>query len=316
MHFAYPPRKSSTPPKFVPRSSTRLPLLRRSRAKVIALAGLALIFLVYLLTRTGGRRHTLARHTPSGKPPVVIVTVIDESHHYPTEYLDAVRENRIQYAEKHGYETFFPKIGNYDLNGAPFSWTKVVAMRHAMTKYPDATYIWFLDQDAFIMNPSLKVEEHVMKPARLEALMIKDHPVVPPDSIIKTFTHLKGKDVDFVLTQDKDGLSVGSFLVRNGEWAEFFLETWFDPIYRSYNFQKAETHAMEHIVQWHPTILSKLSIVPQNILNSYAKSEKGAEYTPGDLVVRFAECDKRSTLACAKDSKPFEQQWRTSFKNA
>lgn len=195
---------------------------------------------------------------------MVIVTVIDESHHYPTEYLEAVRENRIQYAEKHGnalcvvyfrlrlltpsvsagYETFFPKIGSYDLEGAPFSWTKVVAMRHAMTKFPDATYIWFLDQDAFIMNPSLKVEEHLMKPARLEALMIKDHPVVPPDSIIKTFTHLKGKDVDFVLTQDKDGLSVGSFLVRNGEWAEFFLETWFDPIYRTYNFQKAETHAL------------------------------------------------------------------------
>lgn len=113
-----------------------------------------------------------------------------------------------------------------------------------MTKYPDATYIWFLEQDAFIMNPALKVEEHVMKPARLESLMIKDHPVVPPDSIIKTFTHLKGQDADFVLTQDKDGLSVGSFVLRNGEWAEFFLETWFNPIYRSYNFQKAEAHAL------------------------------------------------------------------------
>lgn len=94
------------------------------------------------------------------------------------------------------------------------------------------------------MNPALKIEEHIMKPSRLESLMIKDHPVVPPDSIIKTFTHLKGQDADFVLTQDKEGLSVGSFLVRNGEWAEFFLETWFNPIYRSYNFQKAEAHAL------------------------------------------------------------------------
>lgn len=109
MHFAYPPRKNSTPPKFVPRSSTRLPLLRRSRAKVLALAGLAFIALLYLLTRSaGGGRTALARHAPSGKPPVVIVTVIDESHHYPAEYLEAVRENRIQYAEKHG-------------NAAPFS---------------------------------------------------------------------------------------------------------------------------------------------------------------------------------------------------
>ncbi|KAB5582733.1 glycosyltransferase family 34 protein [Coniochaeta sp. 2T2.1] len=319
MHFAYPPRKSSTPPKFIPaRSSARLPhIFRRSRAKVLILAALAFFFLIFLFTRRGGSgRHVFVRHKPSGKPPVVIVTVIDESHHYPPEYLEAVRENRIQYAEKHGYETFFPKIGNYDLKGAPFSWTKVVAMRHAMTKFPDATYIWFLDQDAFIMNPSLKVEDHVMKPVRLEGLMIKDHPVVPPDSIIKTFTHLKGQDVDFVLTQDNDGLSVNSFLIRNGEWAEFFLETWFDPIYRSYNFQKAETHALEHVVQWHPTILSKLAIIPQNYINSYANSEKGTEYKPGDLIVKFADCEKKSTFNCAKVSKPFEQQWRTSFKNA
>jgi mannan polymerase II complex MNN11 subunit len=117
-------------------------------------------------------------------------------------------------------------------------------MRHAMTKFPECGYLWYLDQDSFVMNPHLKIEDHVMKPGRLESLMIKDHPVVPPDSIIKTFGHLKGQDVDFVLTQDTEGLSAGSFVVRNGEWARFFLETWFDAIYRSYNFQKAEAHAL------------------------------------------------------------------------
>lgn len=143
-----------------------------------------------------------------------------------------------------GYQTFFPVIGDYDLKGSPFSWTKVVAVLDTLTKFPDATYVWFLEQDSFIMNPKLTIEEHVMKPSRLESLMIKDQPIVPPDSIIKTFTHLKGQDVDFVLTQDNEGLSSGSFVVRNGEWSRFFLETWFDPIYRSYNFQKAEAHAL------------------------------------------------------------------------
>lgn len=100
------------------------------------------------------------------------------------------------------------------------------------------------------MNPELTIEQHVMKPAELEALMIKDQPIVPPDSIIKTFTHLRARDIDFVLTQDKEGLSAGSFVIRNGDWARFFLETWFDPIYRSYNFQKAETHAL---VSDHPS---------------------------------------------------------------
>ena len=74
--------------------------------------------------------------------------------------------------------------------------------------------------------------------------MLKDKPVVPPDSVIRTFSHLKGDMIDLVLTQDTEGLCQGSFLLRRGEWAQFFLDTWFDPLYKSYNFQKAEGHAL------------------------------------------------------------------------
>lgn len=101
--------------------------------------------------------------------------------------------------------------------------------------------------------------------------MIVDKPVVPPDSVIKTFSHLTGERVDFILTQDREGLAGGSLLIRTGEWAKFFLDAWFDPLYRSYNFQKAENHALEHIVQWHGTVLAKLALVPQRLLNSYMK---------------------------------------------
>jgi len=117
-------------------------------------------------------------------------------------------------------------------------------MRHALTKFSHSTYIWFLDQDSLIMNPDLDVETYIMNPKRLEGLMIRDHPVVPPDSVIKTFAHLKGSHVDFVLTQDRDGLSQSSFILRKGDWSRFFLDTWFDPLYRSYNFQKADSHAL------------------------------------------------------------------------
>jgi mannan polymerase II complex MNN11 subunit len=143
-----------------------------------------------------------------------------------------------------GYEVFLVSAGGYDLNGAPISWSKVTATRHALAQFPDCKYIWYLDQNAFIMNPNLKIEDTIMNPSTLDTTMIKDLPVVPPDSIIRTFSHLKGSDVEFVLTQDKDGLSSASFMLRNGEWAQFFLDTWFDPLYRSYNFQKAETHAL------------------------------------------------------------------------
>jgi mannan polymerase II complex MNN11 subunit len=117
-------------------------------------------------------------------------------------------------------------------------------MRHALTKFSHSTYYWFLDQNSLIMNPELMVETHIMNPKRLESLMIRDQPIVPPDSVIKTFSHLKGTQIDFVLTQDKDGLAPGSFIIRRGDWSKFFLDTWFDPLYRSYNFQKADSHAL------------------------------------------------------------------------
>jgi len=188
-------------------------------------------------------------------------------------------------------------------------------MRHAMTKFPDCRYVWFLEADGLIMNPRLSLEDHILKPERLEKLMIRDQSIVPPESIIKTFSHLHGTDADLILTQDKDGLSASSFVLRNGDWAKFFLETWFDPIYRSYNFQKADTHALEHIVQWHPTILSKLALVDQRLLNSYHTDAQGAQYKDGDLTVRFTECSK-SPKTCEAASQRFAQQWRSFFKNS
>ncbi|KAI0479238.1 galactosyl transferase GMA12/MNN10 family-domain-containing protein [Xylariaceae sp. FL0804] len=312
MHYAYPARKSSIPPPYLPRTS-RLPTIRRSHIKTIAIFLLAIFGLVWLFS--GGSKHRYGRSSErpiSGQPPVVLVTVFDGSWDN-TAYLKDIKDNRSQYAAKHGYGTLFAKTSDYDLHDAPPSWAKVVAMRHAITKYPQAKYIWFLDQDAFIMNPRLKVEDYVMSAAQLDASMLRDHPVVPPDSIIKTFSHLKGSDIDFVLTQDKEGISPGSFIIRNGDWAKFFLDTWFDPLYRSYNFQKAETHALEHIIQWHPTILSKLAFVPQRTINAYATSDFGAQYKDGDIAVLFSRCTRSGDWSCAKEAERFAQQWRTSF---
>jgi len=99
------------------------------------------------------------------------------------------------------------------------------------------------------MNPKLSLTSHVVAPQRLESLMLKDKPVVPPDSVIHTFSHLTGDKIDLILTQDGEGLCQESFILRRGEWAKFFLDTWFDPLYRSYNFQKAEGHALVSLPQ-------------------------------------------------------------------
>ncbi|KAG5913062.1 hypothetical protein E4U53_005036, partial [Claviceps sorghi] len=219
-----------------------MPLLRRSKLKNLAIGALLLFGVFYLFL---GRRKSdpYREHVPSGNPSVVLVTVVDPGDDNAA-YLTTIKENREKYAARHGYQTMIINAQDYDTQGAPRSWSKIFAMRHALSKYPDCKFIWYLGQDALIMDPSKSLDEQVADARKLESLMIKDHPVVPPDSVIKTFAHLRGENIDFIVSQDKEGLAHESVVIRNGEWAKFFIETWFDPTYRSYNFQKAERHAL------------------------------------------------------------------------
>ncbi|KAF2236538.1 glycosyltransferase family 34 protein [Viridothelium virens] len=309
MHFAFPPRKSSHPPPYAVRSSRSSPLLRRQRLRNWGLLATLAVFTIFLLSRysgTGG-----SEKIPSGTPPCVIVTIIDQEA--PSAFIRAIKDNRNDYAARHGYGTFFPNVTDYNLDDAPFTWSKVPAMRHAMTLFPYSTYFFYLTSFALIMNPSISIEAHIMDRERLETTMLVEKPVVPPDSIIKTFPNIRGDKIDFVLTQDREGLSQDSFVIRRGEWAKYFLDAWFDPLYRSYNFQKAERHALEHIVQWHGTILAKLALVPQRILNSYLRDPSGGTegvYAEGDFVVNFFGCDLAGDRNCEEEMTPMITRWR------
>lgn len=113
-----------------------------------------------------------------------------------------------------------------------------------MTLYPGSLYFFHLSPHSLIMNPSQPLTSHVLDKKRLGSIMMKKTPVVPPDSVIKTFSHLAPEDVNLIITQDEHNLCPASFIVRRGDWAEYFLDAWFDPLYRSYKFAKAEVHAL------------------------------------------------------------------------
>lgn len=47
----------------------------------------------------------MANHVPAGKPPTVVVTVVDEGR-FGARYTELVKENRRLYANKHGTCTY------------------------------------------------------------------------------------------------------------------------------------------------------------------------------------------------------------------
>lgn len=141
---------------------------------------------------------------------------------------------------------FFASVSDYDeaVGDAPKSWAVAPALRHAMATHPRAGYFFHLGTHSLVMNPTKSLKSHLLEKGLLEDLMLKDMPIVPPDSIIKTFAHQNEKDVELILTQDKEDLNPGSLILKNGDFARFFLDIWFDPLYRNYNFAKAETHGL------------------------------------------------------------------------
>jgi len=70
-------------------------------------------------------------------------------------------------------------------------------------------------------------------------------------------------------------------------------------------------------VQWHPTILTKLSLVPQRLLNSYnidIQSRGGQEvmYKEGDFIQRLVGCELDQNRNCEREMDLIYQQWKTS----
>lgn len=71
----------------------------------------------------------------------------------------------------------------------------------------------------------------------------------------------------------------------------------------------------EHIVQWHPTILTKLALVPQHLINSYgvdiaSRGGKEVMHKEGEFVVRLIGCELDSARYCEKEFDTYYQQWK------
>ncbi|KAH8174880.1 galactosyl transferase GMA12/MNN10 family protein [Sarocladium implicatum] len=308
MDLASAEMKKSNPTPF---RAKRSQFIRYDRTRVLILILAALFLVLYVMQGSSSRKNSYYEPAPAGTPSVVIVTVTDPETH-ASAYLDRIRENREQYAALHGYEMFIAQADNYDTAGTPRSWAKLMAIRHVISKHPDCGYVWFLDEKALILNPKTSLEEHLLEMPKLAETILPPRPIVP-ESIIETFGHLQPKDAALLISQDKSGLAVDSMIVKNSEWAKFLLEQWLEPLYRSYNFEKAERHALEHMVQWHPTILAKIGLVPQRILAPYVSGENGEAVQNGDFLVVFEGCQNQGGPSCAQELERFWPRWNMAL---
>lgn len=63
-------------------------------------------------------------------------------------------------------------------------------------------------------------------------------------------------------------------------------------------------------MQWHPTILSKIALVPQRTMASYVRENLGSGYQDGDFVALFAGCTPSGEYSCEVMASPFFKRWQ------
>lgn len=227
-------------------------------------------------------------------------------------YADKMRDDRTAYCARNGCEfvlrdvsDFVAKpVGGGNPGASADAWAKLPALREALEEYRDkAEWIWLLEPEAVIMDHGVNLVDAMLKESRLESLMLRDASIVPPESVIRTVRTATASDVSFVINHDGAGISTQSFVLRNDDYARYLLEYWNEPLYRSYNFDRQEQSALEHIVQWHYTILARTALLPKKSLASFGEvaPQQDVAYEDGDFVVALAGCANTLGRSCDRE---------------
>lgn len=239
-------------------------------------------------------------------PKVVIVTAIDFEK-YSLDGLAKIVQNRVDYAHEHNYgiyvrwyQEFLPGLNSmtFITSKEKSKWIRLTIMRAAIFAFPHAEWFWYIDQDGLIMDLSIDIQKFMLNTNSLGPIMKKEQSIIPPDGAIKTYKNAKPENVKLIVTQSDSKIETHSFILRNDVVGKSILEFWYDNLYLTYpNFPYGPDSAITHILQWHPFILSKTSIVPsRTIAARHPLVQKGVpinalfDYHTGDFTAHWTDC--------------------------
>lgn len=208
---------------------------------------------------------------------------------------EMVYENRMTYALKHGLEFMWANMTSYNLpDGAPIYWNKIPILRDAFDRFPEAEWIWWMDIDIIIMNMSLNIYDHVLSPQGMDRDILLGYPINGAggqDTGYRTPTTYRHEDIKFVISLDHWGMNVGNFLMRRGEWSDWLLDMWTEPLYISQNWVFPENDGWTHMWQHHDIVRNHAACMKQRSMNAYPDyNALGLHWETGDHVVHFAGC--------------------------
>ncbi|ROT37330.1 hypothetical protein SODALDRAFT_340660 [Sodiomyces alkalinus F11] len=194
------------------------------------------------------------------------------------------------------------------------SWEKVDHIRKTLRKYPKAEWVWWLDLNTLVMEPSYSLQTHIFD--NLADKVYRDINEYNPLNLTHPFTEAyldsearspvgdgKEESINLLLTQDCMGLNLGSFFVRRSAWSDRLLDMWWDPVaYEQKHMQwnRKEQDALEQMYSSQPWIRQHTAFLPQRMINSFppgACGESGDDprfhyqREDRDFVINTAGCE-------------------------
>lgn len=222
-------------------------------------------------------------------------SIDNSSKAWSDDLLQPLIDVRAAYCKRHGYVLL-------DANGLidrtrPAAWSKLLAFE-SYFKSGQYDYLFYLDMDTLIMNPSIKLET-LISAARADV------------------GSAGGDPPDMIISEDMNGLNTGSFIMRNSEWSLWFLRTAWeqeqlvgptaaDGTPHLFRWEQRAFHYLTYSAQWQQAGLPKfpgdiegirrhISVLPQCAFNSYILHpfdwhavREDAQYAPGDFLIHFA----------------------------
>ncbi|CCH60362.1 hypothetical protein TBLA_0C05640 [Henningerozyma blattae CBS 6284] len=249
-------------------------------------------------------------------PRFVILTIIDFEK-YNAETLVKIVQNRVDYAQRHGYgvhirwlQEFIPLM-EFQNPESDREYIKPMAIRATMHAFPNADYIFFMEQESLIMEMGFSLEKHIFDEKLLDVAIQKRLPITPGSHIL-THSNTAPQAISLMFPRSQEsGVMTNCMLIRNDDFSKSFIEYLDDPLIRDYNWDKFSS-SISHAFQWHPIFLSKSAIVMPKLFASVYNPSKDVNkpldgdiysYSAGDFVVSFTGCQQRSS--CVEDINTF-----------
>ncbi|KAK0753979.1 galactosyl transferase GMA12/MNN10 family-domain-containing protein [Schizothecium vesticola] len=228
---------------------------------------------------------------------------------------DSVR-NKKRYVNRWGYDLEIVDMSTKKRYAHEWreSWEKVDFIRNSLKKYPKAEWIWWLDLNTFIMEPTYSLQDHIFN--QLDKHVYRDineynplnitHPITDPYLDATSQSPIgdgNPNSVNLVLSQDCSGFNLGSFFVRRSPWLDRLLDVWWDPVayeQKHMEWEHKEQDALEQLYTTQPWIRQHTAFLPQRMINSFptgACSENGNDtrihynQDDRDFLVNMAGCE-------------------------